>query len=139
MATSIFTDKSSSPNETDLASSLGSVYTLWQQVLQGMEESYPPLTKQWKFYSQKSGWTLVVKHKKRTILYCSPNAAFFTVTYVYGERAVEAACQADLPVEILQRIENATPYVEGRSFPVRIESEEDVVLVERLAVIKMTT
>jgi hypothetical protein len=30
---------------------------------------YEPFTEEWKYYNKKSGWTLTLKRKKRTILY----------------------------------------------------------------------
>ncbi len=137
MATSIFSDKSRPPTEADLAEALGPAYVLLKQILQELGDRYPPLTQEWKFYSQKSGWTLVLKQKKRTILYCSPNAAFFKVTFVYGNKAVEAARQADLPAAIQQAIEDARPYVEGRSFQVEVKNGADAAVVHQLADIKM--
>lgn len=55
----------------------------------------------------------------------------------FGERAVEAAREAGLPAEILEMIESARKYAEGRAVRLEIHDAEGVALARRLAAIKM--
>ena len=82
----------------------------WIDLVQFFHDHVSPVSETWKNYGKTSGWTLLFGHKDRTIFYLFPNHRFFTVLFVYGEKAVSAAKEADLPDETLQLILHAKPY-----------------------------
>ena len=137
MALSIFADKSKLPAEHEIAAALGECFPVWEALKNNLLKSYAPVTQAWRYYNSKSGWTLVLKHNRRTILYLLPGSGYFTVMFVFGEKAVEAAHRSDLPQEMLDRIDQAEPYVEGRTFQVQVRSGEDCENVMKLAAIKL--
>ena len=94
-----------------------------------------PLSKEWKF--MKSGWVLVPKCKTRTVCYLFPAEGFFTAAFVLGEKAVDAARKSTLPKKILDAMEEAKPYAEGRGFYVRAAKPADLKHLITLATIKM--
>ena len=137
MATSIFTDKSSPPTEDDLAEVLGECKFLWEELYAASDQKFGPLKREWKFYGKNSGWTMLLKTNKRTILYLYPQQGAFIVLFVFGEKAVEAARQAMLPTGIMTLIDDAKPYMEGRSFQVKVGQSADLEVIHQLAAIKM--
>ena len=137
MATSFFDDKSREPGEKELAKALGRTSKLWDQLKALLAARYEPLAEMWKFYGQKSGWSLQLKRKKRTVLYLIPRKGHFVAALVFGEKAVKAAHESDLPVSILERLDKAKKYVEGRGISIEVKSKKDLSNVEKLAEIKM--
>lgn len=137
MALSVFDDKSNLPKTGELEKALGRTSGLWDQLTISLAAEYEPLTETWKFYSKKYGWSLQLKRKKRTVLYLTPCKGHFTVGLVFGEKAVKAAHQSDLPDALLDRIDSARKYVEGRGIRIEIRSKKDLGTVEKLAAIKM--
>ena len=73
---------------------------------------------------------------KCSLIYLIPLDACFKVNFVFGEKAVAAAGDADLPDSIAALISQAKPYVEGRSFTFDIKTEADVDVVKKLVEIK---
>lgn len=138
MALSKFDDKARRPDEQDLRGTLSAQWDLWTQLREHVAEAYSGSTEEWKFYGRASGWTMLLKHKKRTIMYLFPAPGLFTVLFVFGEAAVARAGQADLPPDVMTAIRDAKAHVEGRSFSVQVTTTTDLEVVKRLIAIKMT-
>jgi hypothetical protein len=137
MALSIFDDKAKEPKDINIADTLGRTKRSWDDLKDHLAQTLGSLSQEWKFYGKGSGWTLRLKHKKRTILYLVPRRGSFMVVFVFGERAVEAARRSTLPRSILALINDATPYVEGRSFRVEVRRRKDLDSIKELVAIKM--
>jgi len=130
-----FKDLSSSPVEADLQPVLGEVWEVWKGFLDFLQERYQPVALEWKL--MKSGWTLLPKQKMRTICYLFPAKNEFTAAFVLGEKAVEAARKSQLPRSVLDEIENARPYVEGRGIQVRVVDQQNLATLEELVRLKL--
>jgi hypothetical protein len=137
MALSLFENRIQPPSKSEILDALGKCYTQWIDLVQFFRDHVTPVSETWKNYGKSSGWTLLQKHKDRTIFYLFPNKRYFTVLFVYGEKAVEAAKEADLPDEILQRILHAKPYQEGRSFQIEVNGGKEMELIKKLIKIKL--
>lgn len=123
------------PDNESLANVLGSTRTLWNRLFEYAEEKSNALG-EWKFYSKKAGWSYVVKSGKRTLFHMIPQDGYFKLTFVYGEKAVEKAKESNIPEHIICCIEEAAPYVKGRSFMVDVKNDTDIEIVKQLLLIK---
>jgi hypothetical protein len=130
-----FVDKAKKPTDKTLAAALDGVAGAWDEFLTYLRENHGPLAEEWKF--MKSGWVLLTKRKTRTVCYLFPAEGFFTVAFVLGEKAVEAARQSKLPKKILTAMEEAKPYAEGRGFYVECRKVSDLKHLLTLTAIKM--
>ena len=132
MAVSIFGEKAILPNEEALSVTLKDTQVLWDKILEISDGKG-----EWKFYGKAAGWTFQVKKGKRTLFYMIPKDGWFQMTFVYGERAVEAAPAHELPKNILDDLLQAKAYVEGRSVAIEITSNEDMDVVKKMLQLKM--
>ena len=137
MALSVFDDKARQPTEADLATALKGSFDFWNDLKERIAARFTPLSFEWGFAGKAYGWGLRLKHKKRTVLYMTPGAGYFLASFALGEKAVLAAHQGKLPSSILQSIDGARKYAEGRGVRLRVSSARDVRNIEKLAVIKM--
>jgi hypothetical protein len=60
----------------------------------------------------------------------APRQGGFATVLVFSERAVEQARSSDLPAYVLERIEQAKPYAEGRSLRFEVNKAEDLEVVK---------
>lgn len=139
MALSVFDDKARQPTEADLAKALKGSFVFWNELKERIASRFAPLTFEWGFAGKAYGWGLRLKHKKRAILYMTPCEAYFLASFALGEKAVEAAHEADLPSTLLEIIDSAKRFAEGRGVRLKVASARDVRHIEKLAVIKMST
>lgn len=138
MALSAFDDKEKEPDALELAAVLGNARDLWDDLIDYLSEQYPPLIEQWGFSGKKWGWSLRVKQTKRTILYMTPSEDFFFIGFALGEKAVQAALESDLPETVVNIIENAPKYAEGRGIRFDVRTSADLKAVQQLASFKMS-
>ena len=132
MAASIFGEKTIAPNKEALSAALKENQVLWDKTLEisgGKGE--------WKFYGKAAGWTFQVRKGKRTLFYMMPKDGWFQLTFVYGERAVEAAKAANLPERVLNDLLQAKAYVEGRSIAIRVNDDTDMYVAQGLLQLKL--
>lgn len=139
MALSVLDDKARQPEDADLARALKRSFASWNALKTAIASRFTPLSVEWHFAGEKYGWNMRLKHKKRTILYMSPREGHFLASFALGEKAVKTAHNSNLPTSVLQVLDSAKKYAEGRGVRLEVRNAKDVRQVETLAVIKMST
>lgn len=137
MALSAFDDQTRRPGPRDLSRVLGGAAALWRQLVAHMTRTYAPMTEQWNFSGAKYGWSLRLKQKDRVILYLTPQAGCFLVGLALGEKAADAARDRGLPASVLEIIDRAPRYAEGRGIRLTIAAGDDLAAIQELAALKM--
>lgn len=137
LALSAFDDTTHRPEPSALEATLGKSARAWARLIAEMAKVHGPIDEVWNFAGAKFGWSLRLKRNDRILLYLIPQAGQFLVGVILGEKAVKAARASDLPAEILELIEAARPYAEGRGirFPAKRKSDVDTAL--RLVALKV--
>jgi hypothetical protein len=137
VALSALDDRTHEPTLKELAAVLGRSAPHWDVLTQHLQDEYGPLAQEWHFAGDKYGWSLRLKKAKRTIIYLLPEKDAFLAALVFGERAVAAIRQSDLPADVKALVEAARPYAEGRGIRLEVRRRTDVDCVRKLAAIKM--
>ncbi|MCA9741373.1 DUF3788 domain-containing protein [candidate division KSB1 bacterium] len=137
MSTSIFDDKASKPDEDELRKVLAASAEYWGALKTFLEDKYAPITTEWKFYGKKSGWLLKVLRRKRNLFFFIPQDGYFQITFVFGDRAVEAVEKSDLPENLKSTLRNAKKYMEGRGLQLEVRCAADLEHVKKLVEIKI--
>lgn len=131
-----FSEKAKPPTDEALATALGETFIVWNELKNILCLRFNPVI-EWGFSSPKTGWGLRLKKDKRAILYMIPCHGYFLVSFALGEKAVKAAHEIGLSRTILNVIDGAKEFAEGRAVKLEIRRAEDVLAVEQLAIIKM--
>jgi hypothetical protein len=137
MKENAFIDKVTKPTDKDLAAALGSAKALWDQLVSELAKEHEVTEREWNSYSRKAGWSLRLKRKKRVIVYLAPCHGCFRVAFVLGGKAVKAAREVKLPARVLKIIDEAPQYAEGTGVRLEVKTVADVVVVKRLAAVKL--
>lgn len=126
------------PDETELKAILGSGFALWRSIIRVVEEVCAPLEQVWKPSKAAFGRICLLQHKKRTLLYLTPDKEKVWIAIVLGERAYGLAMAGSLPAAIKTMFSEAKPYAEGRGirFPVNLPS--DIPTIAKLVEFKTT-
>ena len=128
----------SKPSPQGIAKVLGAALNVWDQILSSISELLGAIEQEWKPSKSDFGWMCLLKHKKRTVVYLTPEAGSIRIAVVLGERAVELALASRLPAKIKRLIREARPYAEGRGIRFPVSSESDLPVVSELVAIKTT-
>lgn len=132
-----FDDRAHLPAEAELGEVLGPVHGAWEQTRHSVAKLFPPVTERWVYAGRRYGWSLRLEQKKRGIMYLTPDRGFFRVGLAFGETAIRAALQGDLPAPVLEIVAGAPEAPEGRAVRILVKSDEDARIAVRLAVFKM--
>ena len=137
MFANAFIGKTAKPSEAELSSALGPAKAAWNQLLARLAEDHGVNVHEWKCYSPKWGWSLRAKRKARKIVWFSPSDDCFEVLFIFGEKAMQAARQANLPDRVVKVMERAPKYPEGTGVRLRVKSLRNVGGLKKLAAIKL--
>jgi hypothetical protein len=137
MALSFFDDKTSPPTEAELKRVLGKSHKPWCRLRATIEKQFTPIVVEWGFASKSTGWGMRLKAEKRAVLYMTPCLDYFLASFALGEKAVKAAHAAGLPESILDAIDKAPKYAEGRGVRIEVRTLSEVAAIVTLAEIKM--
>jgi len=117
---------------------LGSAGVVWSGIVHAVEDIISPLDTQWKPSKTEFGRICLLQHKKRTLLYLTPEKEKVRVAIVLGERAFGLAMAGSLPAAIKKMLSEAKPYAEGRGIRFSVNSLSDIATVKKLVEIKTT-
>lgn len=137
MSASIFTDKSKQPDKKMLLEALGSTYQIWEEINTHLKSVYGELNREWKFYGKNYGWQLKTLQKKRNLFFFIPHDNYFTLVFVFGDKAVSVIQQSNIPDDIKETLRKAKKYAEGRGLSLDITSPEKIEIIKKLIVIKI--
>ena len=137
MAYSAFDDRSRTPDPDELSDVLDAADRLWKQLVSMATETFDPVSEDWTWSGKKWGWSLRLKRKKRAIVYLTPREGYFVAGFALGEKAVDASRTSDLPPHVVELIDSAQKYAEGRAVRIDVRESDDVDHVLLLAELKM--
>src|SRR5689334_10957097 len=104
IAANPFIGKTTPPTQKDLSKVLGSSEAAWHALLSDLDGELGVADSEWHSYSPKAGWALEVKKGSRTILYMSPRARFFLISFTLGDKAMKAVLADGLPAAVVKII-----------------------------------
>jgi hypothetical protein len=138
MDISIFLDKEKIPKDDDLKTSLNFNYDLWNTIRDFVFEKYPNAVEEWNYPGKKYGWSFRIKDKKRAIIYLLPREYYFKVAFVFGQNAFEKILQSDVSLKIINVLEKAKIYAEGRGIRIEVKNESNLSDIKKLIEIKIS-
>ena len=133
----VMLDKTKQPSENELESVLGASYKLWEEIRNNIKKEYGAVTEEWKFYGAKSGWTLKLLLKKRNLFFFNPYDKYFLIAFVFGDKAVAEVEKSDLPASLVDELQKAKKYAEGRGLRLEIRKKTEINNVLKLVKIKI--
>jgi len=128
--------KVKSPTSAELKAVLGSADVLWAGIVRVVEDMVAPLNTEWKPSKTEFGRMCLLKHKKRTLLYLTPEKEKVTVAIILGKRAYGLAMVSSLPAPIKKMFSETRPYAEGRGIRFSVSSPSNISTIKKLVELK---
>ncbi len=130
--------KTKSPTETELKAVLGPAAALWSDIIRAVEAVASPLDLEWKSSKSEFGRICLLQHKKRTLLYLTPEKEKVRIAIILGERAYGLALASSLPAAIKKMLSEAKPYAEGRGIRFVVNATKEIPTIKKLVEIKIS-
>ncbi|MBI2498285.1 MAG: DUF3788 family protein [Opitutae bacterium] len=110
-----FPDKKQKPGDAELSSALGRAAPPVGKVLMTLRAERPDVVTAWQF-SERSGWYLLLLHKKRRLLYLVPQRGNFRLVMILGRKAIAELLEGPYDRRTARLLRTARHYPEGTSF-----------------------
>ena len=137
MEANAFIGKTMKPTEAELAVALGPAKAVWDLFIAGLAEENGVDVQEWSSSSPKAGWSLRLKHKKRTIVWLAPCQGCFRVAFILGDKAMKAARECAFPKRVVKILDEAPKYPEGTGVRIAVREAGDIAVLKKLAAIKL--
>lgn len=131
-----FAGRKVQPTDAELEAALGRAMAAWQKLIATLTDACDISVTEWRCYSVKAGWSMRLMRRKRTIVWLSPCARCFQVTFILGARALVAARQSGLSAAGIEALDRGVKYPEGTCIRLLIKSAKALEDVKKLAVAK---
>lgn len=137
MALSVFDSGRAAPKPAELAVTLGRSAPHWESLIAWSGEAHAPIREVWKDAGAKFGWSLRLVRGERVVLYLIPQAGHFLVGVVLGVAAEAAARKRGLPQPVLDLLDAAPRYAEGRGIRVPVRTRAGLAAIRVLVDAKL--
>ena len=137
MATSIFDIMEVEPDDNMLSEELKETKDYLDRICSFILDEFDDLSKEWKYYGDKSGWILKLINKQRNVLFVIPCVGYFKVSFTFGDKAVNEIMLHELPGFNKQELLNSKRFAEGRTIQLEIKEDRDYNNVLVLIMIKL--
>jgi hypothetical protein len=129
MATKKPVSSGAPPGPRELEKTLGRTSAHWIRLRANLADEFGPLAERWSFSAKTRRWSLQLKQRKqrRTVLYLIVCEGHFLAGFALGEKACRAARESGLPAAVLELIERAPRYAEGRGVWLEVRDRKSVV------------
>lgn len=134
---SVFMQKSTTPTKEDLKKALGDTFDLWTTLAEFTTNVFPDAFEEWKYSSEKYGWSFRICDKKRVLIYFLPRNGFFKVAFVFGKKGVDEIVNSTLSEGIVSEIKLAKTYAEGRGIRIEVKDQSITNDIKKLIAIKI--
>ena len=121
-----------------LKAALGSTYEIWLILAEFTKKSNPDFTGEWKFASEKYGWSFRISDRKRVILYLLPRDGYFKAAFVFGKKAVARILESDISVAIKDELRSVKEYAEGRGIRIEVLDRTNLEDLKKLIAFKVS-
>ena len=132
-----FAGKLSEPSAEELATALGPTFLVWQKLVGSLITELTNSEQEWNSYKPKYGWSLIIKVKKRRIVYLSPTVGSFQVSLILGDKAITAARSHGFTKPLVKILDEAPHYQEGTGIRITVKNSKLLPAICTLAQIKL--
>ena len=102
-----------------------------------MRAQHAPITESWGYSGKNYGWSLGLKQKKRSVVYLVPGEGRVYMQPRIQREGGDRSAQSALPSDVLEMVETAKRYTEGRAVRMQVQSGKDAAVAKELVGIKM--
>lgn len=129
-------DKNHEPQESDIKNALKNTYPYLEDIRDYHKKNIGETREEWKYYGKKYGWELKTFLKKRNLFFIGIYDGYFRITFVFGEKAVEAVQNSDISDSLKNELTNARKYAEGRGLSLIVKNDSHLEEIKKLIRVK---
>jgi hypothetical protein len=122
----VLTDKNQFPTDEIIFSNIGKSKQFWDSLFAHISESYPEITKEWRYYNDGKSWLLKVTKKTKTIFWLSVVKNSFRISFYFTDKAEPIILDSGLPDELKEQFINGKRFNKIRRLSILFNNKKDV-------------
>lgn len=132
-------NKSFADNPKEFERVFGRSLYLWIDLKKFLRKKFKNINEEWKFFSEGSACVIKFVQGKRILFYITPRNHQFEAAFSFGDKAVAAIQNSDIPQEYIDKLINAEEYLGGRGLKVDVKNNKHLTVVKKLIAFKILT
>ena len=134
----ILNDSDQFPTDELIFSHIGTYKTYWETIFHDIENSYPELKSEWRYYNDGKNWLLKTVRKTKTIFWLAVFQESFRITFYFGDKAEPAIMASPIPRSLKESFEHGKRFGKIRAITIQVNSETDVENIKSLIELKLS-
>jgi len=135
----VLSDKTQFPTEEIIFSHLGKAKNIWVSFFEYLQENYPDILSEWRYYNDGKSWLMKNTRKKKTVFWLSIQEGTFRITFYFTDRAETAIAGSTIPAEMKKQFKEGKQYGKIRGLTVFFKFKKDIETAKTLLMIKLNT
>ena len=130
-------DKAEYPDDKVLTYYLGDAKDAWDELAEFLENKYPSLSGEWRYYNDGKSWLYKITKKSKTICWVGVYRGKFKTTFYFSDRAESLIVSSTLRKKYIEQFVNGRRFGKTRGLTVDIRKVADLSTTKKLIAIKV--
>ena len=130
-------DKAEYPDNKVLTYYLGDAKDTWDELAEFLENKYPGLSGEWRYYNDGKSWLYKITKKSKTICWVGVYRGKFKTTFYFSDRAESLIVSSTLRRKYIEQFVNGRRFGKTRGLTVDIRKVADLSTTKKLIAIKV--
>ena len=133
----VLINQNEQPTEDIIFSHIGRTKKHWKLLFELIDQNYPELNQEWRYYKDGKSWLMKVTKKKNTIFWLSVIKKKFKITFYFTDKAEELINSSKISSELKKQFEGAKYYNKIRGLTITFSKLADIDYAKILIDIKL--
>lgn len=134
----VLTDKNIYPSEDVISSHLGKNSKHWTALFAEIDECYPDIKSEWRFYNDVKCWLMKSVQNKKTVFWLSVIPGTFRTTFYISAKNKGLVAKSAIPDGLKKQYRDKLKKVKFPGITVAVKSKKDVNEIIKLIDLKLT-
>ena len=130
-------DNAEYPDDKVLTHYLGDAKDAWDELAVFLENKYPSLSGEWRYYNDGKSWLYKITKKSKTICWVGVYRGKFKTTFYFSDRAESLIVSSTLRKKYIEQFANGRRFGKTRGLTVDIRKVADLSTTKKLIAIKV--
>jgi hypothetical protein len=131
----ILTDAETFPTEEIIFEHINKAVPLWLSLFTYIDETYPEIKREWRYYRDGKSWLLKVTRKSKTIFWLSLVGDSFRTTFYFTDKAKQSINDSSINDHLKKQFNGKSGL---RGITVFVKSKKDTASIKELIRIKLS-
>ncbi|NLT50247.1 MAG: DUF3788 family protein [Ignavibacteria bacterium] len=138
MEPQLLNDPTQFPSDEIIFSHIGNTKDIWIKLFEFLQNDYPEIVNEWRYYNDGKSWLLKSQRKTKTMFWLSIQQNSFLTTFYFTEKAEQMILESGISDELKNQFVNGKRFNKIRGLTITYNSLTDLEYFKELFKIKLS-